>query len=92
MRVFFLNQDGSSEVAQSFEVRNFCWVLNPACNIFFHGTTMVLFEMQNMWDWTPDTDLLLELPEEYTFETALADLIVSLLTEHSSISFVLFMF
>ncbi|KAH1202088.1 Structural maintenance of chromosomes flexible hinge domain-containing protein GMI1 [Glycine max] len=47
-RVFFLNQDGSSEVAQSFE---------------------------NMWDSTPDTDLLLELPEEYTFETALADLI-----------------
>jgi len=53
---------------------------------------MVLFEMQNMWDSTPDTDLLLELPEEYTFETALADLIVILLTEHSSISFVLFMF
>ena len=30
-----------------------------------------------MWDETPDTDLLNELPEEYTFETALADLIVS---------------
>ncbi|KAG5617265.1 hypothetical protein H5410_017089 [Solanum commersonii] len=28
-----------------------------------------------MWDLTPDTDLLKELPEEYTFETALADLI-----------------
>ncbi|KAE9604891.1 putative histidine kinase-like ATPase domain-containing protein [Lupinus albus] len=36
---------------------------------------MVMSEMQNMWDLTPDTDLLLELPEEYTFETALADLI-----------------
>lgn len=34
---------------------------------------------QNMWDLTPDTDLLMELPEEYTFETALADLIVSLI-------------
>lgn len=30
-----------------------------------------------MWDLTPDTELLMELPEEYTFETALADLIVS---------------
>ncbi|XP_020260152.1 uncharacterized protein LOC109836607 isoform X1 [Asparagus officinalis] len=29
----------------------------------------------NMWDLTPDTDLLQELPAEYTFETALADLI-----------------
>ncbi|RVW14539.1 hypothetical protein CK203_077276 [Vitis vinifera] len=32
---------------------------------------------KNMWDLTPDTDLLAELPEEYAFETALADLIVS---------------
>ena len=31
-----------------------------------------------MWDLTPDTDLLRELPEHYTFETALADLIVSM--------------
>ncbi|KAJ0765096.1 putative histidine kinase/HSP90-like ATPase superfamily [Helianthus annuus] len=30
---------------------------------------------ENMWDLTPDTELLMELPEEYTFETALADLI-----------------
>ncbi|KAG5233703.1 Gamma-irradiation and mitomycin induced [Salix suchowensis] len=30
---------------------------------------------ENMWDLTPDTELLRELPEEYTFETALADLI-----------------
>ncbi|KAJ0553575.1 hypothetical protein HanRHA438_Chr00c16g0850431 [Helianthus annuus] len=30
---------------------------------------------ENMWDFTPDTELLMELPEEYTFETALADLI-----------------
>ncbi|XP_031249107.1 structural maintenance of chromosomes flexible hinge domain-containing protein GMI1-like [Pistacia vera] len=28
-----------------------------------------------MWDLTPDTHILKELPEEYTFETALADLI-----------------
>ncbi|KAJ0897919.1 putative histidine kinase/HSP90-like ATPase superfamily [Helianthus annuus] len=31
--------------------------------------------LDNMWDLTPDTELLMELPEEYTFETALADLI-----------------
>ncbi|KAM3308652.1 hypothetical protein P3S67_010396 [Capsicum chacoense] len=30
---------------------------------------------ENMCDLTPDTDLLKELPEEYTFETVLADLI-----------------
>jgi hypothetical protein len=30
-----------------------------------------------MWDLTPDTELLREFPEEYTFDTALADLIVS---------------
>ncbi|KAJ6297088.1 hypothetical protein OIU78_022754 [Salix suchowensis] len=30
---------------------------------------------ENMWDLTPDTELLRELPEEYTFETALGDLI-----------------
>ena len=33
--------------------------------------------LQNLWDLTPDTDLLKELPENYNFETALADLIVS---------------
>lgn len=32
---------------------------------------------QNMWDLTPDTYLLKELPQTYSFETALADLIVS---------------
>ncbi|KAM3234968.1 hypothetical protein P3L10_015004 [Capsicum annuum] len=37
--------------------------------------TNVGFFWQNMWDLTPDTDLLKELPEEYTFETTLADLI-----------------
>ncbi|PHU17006.1 hypothetical protein BC332_12701 [Capsicum chinense] len=35
-------------------------------------------DLENMWDLTPDTDLLKELPEEYTFETALADLIVGI--------------
>ncbi|XP_074380621.1 structural maintenance of chromosomes flexible hinge domain-containing protein GMI1-like isoform X2 [Apium graveolens] len=30
---------------------------------------------ENMWDLTPDVELLRELPQEYAFETALADLI-----------------
>ncbi|XVF53392.1 hypothetical protein PTKIN_Ptkin05aG0095700 [Pterospermum kingtungense] len=34
-----------------------------------------ILRLHNMWDLTPDTDLLMELPEEYTFESALADLI-----------------
>ena len=33
-----------------------------------------------MWDLTPDVELLRELPQEYAFETALADIIVSIYT------------
>jgi hypothetical protein len=34
--------------------------LNKGCHVMnFSG-------LQNMWDLTPDTDLLKELPEEYT--------------------------
>ncbi|CAL0318893.1 unnamed protein product [Lupinus luteus] len=43
--------------------------------ITLDGSSDVVKSFKNMWDLTPDTDLLLELPEEYTFETALADLI-----------------
>ncbi|XP_058100475.1 structural maintenance of chromosomes flexible hinge domain-containing protein GMI1-like isoform X2 [Magnolia sinica] len=41
----------------------------------FDGAEDTVDTFQNMWDLTPDTDLLSELPAEYTFETALADLI-----------------
>ncbi|XP_058100482.1 structural maintenance of chromosomes flexible hinge domain-containing protein GMI1-like isoform X2 [Magnolia sinica] len=41
----------------------------------FEGAEDTVDTFQNMWDLTPDTDLLSELPAEYTFETALADLI-----------------
>ncbi|CAA7023350.1 unnamed protein product [Microthlaspi erraticum] len=37
------------------------------------GTTSTMYE--NLWDLTPDPDLLKEQPENYSFETALADLI-----------------
>ncbi|KAK1276605.1 hypothetical protein QJS04_geneDACA012786 [Acorus gramineus] len=40
------------------------------------GGEKTIEKFQNMWDLTPDTDLLAELPAEYTFESALADLIV----------------
>lgn len=35
--------------------------------------------LQNMWDLTPPTELLQELPAEYSTESALADLVVSFL-------------
>ncbi|KAJ4726669.1 Protein defective in meristem silencing 3 [Melia azedarach] len=47
------------------------------CHILklYDGSGEMAEIFENMWDLTPDTDLLKELPEEYTFETALADLI-----------------
>ncbi|KAJ4867401.1 gamma-irradiation and mitomycin c induced 1 [Raphanus sativus] len=48
-----------------------------SCNILRlddgSGEAPTMYE--NMWDLTPDTDMLKELPENYSFETALADLI-----------------
>ncbi|KAL5738604.1 hypothetical protein ACOSP7_031365 [Xanthoceras sorbifolium] len=41
----------------------------------YDGSADIANTFEHMWDLTPDTDLLMELPEEYTFETALADLI-----------------
>ncbi|KAL9436957.1 hypothetical protein AB3S75_022908 [Citrus x aurantiifolia] len=47
------------------------------CHILklYDGSGEIAETFENMWDLTPDTDLLRELPEDYTFETALADLI-----------------
>lgn len=55
---------------------------------FVFSFTFYLLDLQNMWDLTPDTELLRELPEEYTFETALADLIVSHFGEDEKIEFI----
>ncbi|KAF6146067.1 hypothetical protein GIB67_033426 [Kingdonia uniflora] len=41
----------------------------------YDGSKEIADTFENMWDLTPDTDMLLELPQEYTFYTALADLI-----------------
>jgi hypothetical protein len=65
---------------------------DPAKIHFQHYVLMsVIACLQNMWDLTPPTELLQELPAEYSTESALADLIVSFfLFEYSdsSISFV----
>ncbi|XP_071686179.1 structural maintenance of chromosomes flexible hinge domain-containing protein GMI1 [Rutidosis leptorrhynchoides] len=49
--------------------------LNKPHNFRLHDGSEPETIYENMWDLTPDTELLMELPEEYTFETALADLI-----------------
>ncbi|KAH6822172.1 hypothetical protein C2S53_000059 [Perilla frutescens var. hirtella] len=43
--------------------------------LWLHDGSAELDEFEDMWDLTPDTDLLRELPDDYTCETALADLI-----------------
>nr|XP_043610523.1 structural maintenance of chromosomes flexible hinge domain-containing protein GMI1 [Erigeron canadensis] len=49
--------------------------LNKVYNLRLNDGSKPAEMYENMWDLTPDTELLMELPEEYTFETALADLI-----------------
>ncbi|KAH7428856.1 hypothetical protein KP509_09G020200 [Ceratopteris richardii] len=39
------------------------------------GRTQTVHSMQDMWNVTPDAELLVSLPQEYTVETALADLL-----------------
>ncbi|XP_060971271.1 structural maintenance of chromosomes flexible hinge domain-containing protein GMI1 isoform X5 [Cannabis sativa] len=43
--------------------------------ILHDGSGKAVQTFENMWDLTPDTDILREVPESYTFESALADLI-----------------
>ncbi|CAN1250771.1 Structural maintenance of chromosomes flexible hinge domain-containing protein GMI1 [Linum perenne] len=47
------------------------------CHILrlYDGNSRISETYENMWDLTPDTDLLKELPDAYDFESALADLI-----------------
>ncbi|KAL6509247.1 hypothetical protein OROGR_022557 [Orobanche gracilis] len=55
---------------------DFCNLLPNEWNILcLHDGSPVPDTYEGMWDLTPDTDLLKELPDDYTFETALADLI-----------------
>jgi hypothetical protein len=78
---FFFNKAQDScvrVVSQIFIIqlsRSSCSIDNPY-NISFEK---LLHCLQNMWDLTPQTDLLEELPAEYSTESALADLTVSFL-------------
>ncbi|XP_059434267.1 structural maintenance of chromosomes flexible hinge domain-containing protein GMI1 [Corylus avellana] len=70
----YLEDGNSREMRGMIKFDNF----NPhKCHILqlHDGSGEIADTFKNMWDLTPDTDLLKELPEEYTFETALADLI-----------------
>lgn len=48
---------------------------NPYLSSYYYNNCC----LQNMWDLTPQTELLQELPPEYSTESALVDLIVSFL-------------
>ncbi|EOY23564.1 Gamma-irradiation and mitomycin c induced 1, putative isoform 1 [Theobroma cacao] len=70
----YLEGDMGGKIMSRIKLRHFkplkCHILR-----LHDGSGEVANTYENMWDLTPDTDLLMELPEEYTFETALADLI-----------------
>ncbi|KAK7293086.1 hypothetical protein RJT34_15947 [Clitoria ternatea] len=70
----FLQDANDTEIRNVIKLKNFkpnkCHILR-----LHDGGEDVASFFENMWDLTPDADMLLELPEEYTFETALADLI-----------------
>ncbi|KAL2318144.1 hypothetical protein Fmac_032020 [Flemingia macrophylla] len=70
----FIQDANDTKLRNVIKLKNFkpdkCHILR-----LHDGSSDVAKSFENMWDLTPDTDLLLELPEEYTFETALADLI-----------------
>lgn len=55
------------------------WLFLISVSWLSHRIALTPLALQDMWDLTPDTDLLKELPNDYTFETALADLIVRML-------------
>ncbi|XP_062120131.1 structural maintenance of chromosomes flexible hinge domain-containing protein GMI1-like isoform X2 [Humulus lupulus] len=70
----FLQDANDAKMTSIVDFKNFkphkCHIL-----ILHDGSSKVAETFENMWDLTPDTDLLKEVPESYTFETALADLI-----------------
>ncbi|KAL3653639.1 hypothetical protein CASFOL_003320 [Castilleja foliolosa] len=78
-RINWKYQDIHFTDAHSKEMRtkiNFWTLLPNEWNILFlHDGSEEPDTYEGMWDLTPDTDLLKELPDDYTPETALADLI-----------------
>ncbi|XP_039057673.1 structural maintenance of chromosomes flexible hinge domain-containing protein GMI1-like [Hibiscus syriacus] len=70
----YLEDINGLKISRRIDLRRF---KHHKCHILklHDGSEDVTNTFENVWDLTPDTDLLMELPEEYTFETALADLI-----------------
>ncbi|CAK8570173.1 unnamed protein product [Lathyrus sativus] len=70
----YLEDAADNKIRNVIELKNF---MPRKCHILRlnDGSSEVAQTFENMWDLTPDTDLLLELPEEYNFEAAIADLI-----------------
>ncbi|PQP99147.1 hypothetical protein Pyn_06089 [Prunus yedoensis var. nudiflora] len=70
----FLEDANDRKIRGEMNFKNFkpheCHILK-----LHDGSHESAYTFENMWDLTPVTDILKELPEEYTFETALADLI-----------------
>ncbi|KAL5567763.1 hypothetical protein UlMin_024338 [Ulmus minor] len=70
----FLRDENGAELRNVVKFKNF--ERNERHFLWLHdGSGESVQNFENMWDLTPDTELLKELPEEYNFETALADLI-----------------
>ncbi|WCJ44422.1 Structural maintenance of chromosomes flexible hinge domain-containing protein GMI1 [Euphorbia peplus] len=70
----YLEDEDDNKLRQMIFFNNF--EANKCNFLKFHdGSSVSADTYENMWDLTPDIELLRELPEEYSYETALADLI-----------------
>ncbi|XP_057951572.1 structural maintenance of chromosomes flexible hinge domain-containing protein GMI1 isoform X2 [Malania oleifera] len=79
-RIMWKSKDVYLEDGYGNKIRNKICFTNfkmHKCHILqlHDGSADTADNFENMWDLTPDTELLMVLPKEYTFETALADLI-----------------
>ncbi|CAI8605727.1 unnamed protein product [Vicia faba] len=70
----YIEDADNNKITNVIDFKNF---MPRKCHILRlnDGSSEVAHIFENMWDLTPDPDLLLELPEEYNFEAAIADLI-----------------
>ncbi|KAF5731259.1 hypothetical protein HS088_TW19G00865 [Tripterygium wilfordii] len=72
----FLEDANDNKIRNMIKFTNFTPHKSHILRLYLVNKLLVdCLVLQNMWDLTPHTELLTELPEEYTFETALADLI-----------------
>ncbi|XP_026403725.1 structural maintenance of chromosomes flexible hinge domain-containing protein GMI1-like isoform X2 [Papaver somniferum] len=79
-KIFWNSESVYLEDATGCKIRYkilFCQFLPKICHflILHDGQENMASSYENMWDLTSSTNLLTELPESYTFVTALADLI-----------------